>query len=616
MRSLRYLLCLLVLSCTLPLAAQNFSEHSYPALGSHLLTADFNRDGHSDLLEWGANNATAFVAINDGHGGFPTTRPIGSAPLTAVAIADFNNDGYPDVAACAVTSAANVFPQTYAIHVYLNQAGSGVFTLKQSLPLPANASCIGITTGNLNGDGFADVVVGADDNSRAHQGLVFTFFGSSTGTLAAPIEQAVSVQSQQQPDATCFLNGIQAADYSGTGRYDLVLYGLCTVDVPGAGTIYYAQNGGAGKYTLTESFEQGPVGFSLVTPLRLVNANDDLLPDLALVISGSFHPGNSFSTLIVTGQGAGKFGVQDVFDENDPGDCNTALVASDVADFDGDGNPDIVHSATVPINGCGSAALPGYVLQTGNGQGSWQISQQNNLPTTSSPPAFMGDVIAADFNNDNHPDFALVAIDNSGALELLVYTNISDSAVSPCLASGPGAHLCTPVASAPSTERITATATGITGPVRLMQLYIDGKKVNQFPGNQVNTAVTVAPGTHTAQVVELEYNGQFAKSATTSFAVASAPACTAPATAGVKICSPVAGSSVTSPVAITAAAKAASGTSVTAMRVYVDNVAKFTVNASTLSTSLPIAAGTHSLAIVGYEANGAALKTTETITVH
>ncbi len=93
-------------------------------------------------------------------------------------------------------------------------------------------------------------------------------------------------------------------------------------------------------------------------------------------------------------------------------------------------------------------------------------------------------------------------------------------------------------------------------------------------------------------------------------------ACAAPATAGVKICSPGAGASATSPVPITVAAKAATGTSIKAMRVYVDNVAKFTVNGATLSTSLSMTAGNHSIAVVGFEANGAALKTTETITVH
>jgi hypothetical protein len=615
MRSLRYLFCTVALLCTLPLAGQNFSIHSYPAHGTRLLTADFNRDGHTDLLEYGDLNNLfpATIALNDGKGGFPSSSPVNSLPVAAAAIADLNNDGYPDIATCSLTSPSFTIPQTFAVNIYMNQAGSGAFKLSQSFPLPANTNCVGITAGDMNGDGNTDIVAGVTDGSGLSH--VYTYFVNKSGTLSPSIQQTVSVQSPANPEFSCSLAGLAAADYSSTGRYDLVLYGFCSTDVPGAGTFYYAQNAGNGRYNLSEFFEEDGVGLSLEQPLRLVNINNDLLPDLALVTVGFSHPGFGYNTLFLTGQGGGKFSTQDVFDEFDEGDCGNRTAASDVADFNGDGNPDIVNAATVPLTGCGSSIMSGYVLQTGNGQGSWPISQDNNLPV-SNPSVLEVNVIAADFNNDNHPDFALVTQDDiSGATELLVYMNISDAAVSRCLANGPGAHLCAPIASG-STEQFTATATGITGPVRLMQLYIDGRKVNQFPGNQVNTSVTVAPGTHKAQVVEVEYNGHFSKSAISSFTVKSPQSCVAPATTGVKICSPIAGATAISPVSVTAAAKAATGTTVKAMRVYVDNVAKFTVNGATLSTSLPMAAGNHSIAIVGFEANGATLKTTETIAVH
>jgi hypothetical protein len=51
------------------------------------------------------------------------------------------------------------------------------------------------------------------------------------------------------------------------------------------------------------------------------------------------------------------------------------------------------------------------------------------------------------------------------------------------------------------------------------------------------------------------------------------------------------------------------------MRVYVDSVAKTTVTGATISTSVAMAAGKHTLSVVGFEANGAALKSTEIITV-
>ncbi len=156
------------------------------------------------------------------------------------------------------------------------------------------------------------------------------------------MQQAVSVQDQQNPSFTCQLTGLAAADYSGTGRYDLVLYGFCFVDAPGSLTLYYAQNSGGGHYALSETFEMAGPPFSLITPLRLVNGNNDLLPDLLFPIAGFFRPGFGETAMLATGQGSGKFTVQSVFDDSDPGDCGNRLGGSDMADFNGDGNPDIV----------------------------------------------------------------------------------------------------------------------------------------------------------------------------------------------------------------------------------------------------------------------------------
>lgn len=81
---------------------------------------------------------------------------------------------------------------------------------------------------------------------------------------------------------------------------------------------------------------------------------------------------------------------------------------------------------------------------------------------------------------------------------------------------------------------------------------------------------------------------------------------------GVTICTPTAGAAVGSPVHVTAAAKT-SATRITAMRIYVDNVAKYLVNASTLDTSLAVAAGTHNMVV---QAWGVIFKKALTITVH
>ena len=82
---------------------------------------------------------------------------------------------------------------------------------------------------------------------------------------------------------------------------------------------------------------------------------------------------------------------------------------------------------------------------------------------------------------------------------------------------------------------------------------------------------------------------------------------------GVTVCSPAAGSTVASPVHFVAAAKSANP--ITAMRIYVDNISKFTINASSLDTSVALATGTHSVVVQAWDSTGAVFKTPLTIHV-
>jgi len=52
------------------------------------------------------------------------------------------------------------------------------------------------------------------------------------------------------------------------------------------------------------------------------------------------------------------------------------------------------------------------------------------------------------------------------------------------------------------------------------------------------------------------------------------------------------------------------------MRIYVDNVSKYLVNASTLDTSLAIVAGTHKMVVQAWDSSGAIFKKAQTFTLH
>lgn len=96
------------------------------------------------------------------------------------------------------------------------------------------------------------------------------------------------------------------------------------------------------------------------------------------------------------------------------------------------------------------------------------------------------------------------------------------------------------------------------------------------------------------------------------FGATTTTGCTA-GTTGVKVCSPGPGSTVSSPVRFTAAAK--STNPITTMRVYIDNVSKFSSSGSAIDTSLALPAGTHTVVVQAWDSKGTVFKTPLTIHV-
>ena len=57
---------------------------------------------------------------------------------------------------------------------------------RSGIEVPANVGVCVAPAGDVNGDGYADVIVGADtyDIGQAEEGCAFVFLGSSTGLAA------------------------------------------------------------------------------------------------------------------------------------------------------------------------------------------------------------------------------------------------------------------------------------------------------------------------------------------------------------------------------------------------------------------------------------------------
>ena len=151
-----------------------------------------------------------------------------------------------------------------------------------------------------------------------------------------------------------------------------------------------------------------------------------------------------------------------------------------------------------------------------------------------------------------------------------------------------------------------ASANGGSHPVRAIWVYVDNKPVYKTQAASVNTYLTLPAGSH--HVVTNAWNS-IGQVATDSLSISVNPS------VGVNITAPSGGASAASPVQFVASASAPSGRTIHAMRIYVDGANAYTVDASSLNTSLSMAAGAHNINMQAWDNTGAVYIKTMSITV-
>ena len=172
--------------------------------------ADFDKDGHMDIVTTNLDDNTATILLGDGRGGFHAAAgspvPAGAAPWS-VAISDFNRDGNLGFATIPYAPDAKD-PSKLAVTVMLGD-GMGGFAPAPGTPLSL-AGCDApnqIVAGDVNGDGYPDIIV-----SCAQSDQIFEFFGSKHG-FSTP--KTVSIKTGW--------GGLAVADLNGDGRSEILV---------------------------------------------------------------------------------------------------------------------------------------------------------------------------------------------------------------------------------------------------------------------------------------------------------------------------------------------------------------------------------------------------------
>ena len=220
----------------------SYANQSYGYFGRSVSSAgDVNGDGYSDVIigaEEYDNDYTdegvAFVHYGSGSGLSAVPNSVlddgdqdGLYFGYSVACAgDVNGDGYSDVIVGATFYDATYTDQGAAFVYYGGAGGLAAGPGNIISDVDQAASYYGLSVasaGDVNGDGYSDVMVGAylyDDGANNNEGRAYVYFGSVTGLPA--VANAI-LDDADQPDAFMGRSLASAGDVNGDGYGDLIV---------------------------------------------------------------------------------------------------------------------------------------------------------------------------------------------------------------------------------------------------------------------------------------------------------------------------------------------------------------------------------------------------------
>ncbi len=261
----------------------------------------------------------------------------------------------------------SLVPGTYLLSVS-RISGSGSYRLTTSFiqtanpfaPLPGGAGTATVATGDLNGDGYPDVVIGnrVDDTVTVYMNL-------GDGSFELPQTYAVGARVWK----------VTVADATGSGRLDILTANK------GANTVSLLLNNGDGTFAPQIVIPTG----SRPGGVTVADLTGDGIPDLVVDNYASDNVG------VYIGEGDGKFAPPVTYSSSN-GSAFAGPTPVTVADLTGDGIPDLIIPNYVAAN---------VAIRLGYGNGTF--GPVMTFPTQYGAYA----VSVADLNGDGKPDLVV-----------------------------------------------------------------------------------------------------------------------------------------------------------------------------------------------------------------
>jgi hypothetical protein len=389
---------------------------------------DVNGDGYSDVMvsaPWFDNGETdegrAFLYLGSAGGLSPTPAWMEEGNNTLArfgssrSAGDINGDGYSDVVVGAVFHTNGELNEGKAVLYLGNASGLTVAPswMAESNQSSANFGSTVASAGDVNGDGYSDVLVGAErfDNGELDEGRAFLYLGSQTGVSLVPAWTSEG----NQAGALFGTSVASAGDVNGDGYSDVVV-GARNFDNgqtdEGAALLYLGSASGLGA-TPTWTAEGNQAGASFGSSVASAgDVNGDGYADLIVGVEG-FDNGEADEggAVLYLGSASG-LGTTPAWAAE--GNQTSALFgnAASAGDVNGDGFSDVLVGARLFDNGQVNEGRVFLYLGSGSG--------------LSPAPAWPGEIdqasasfgwsvaSAGDVNGDGYSDVVVGAPAGSG----------------------------------------------------------------------------------------------------------------------------------------------------------------------------------------------------------